>query len=505
MSEKHVVRAGRSVRFRTFWLVAIPLVLPMIYTVLVVPELHRRSLLDESRQRAESLVTVLAANAAPQLEFVMADEADNTNLVRGQETAAQDRDVVYLKIVGRDGKALAGYGEGAKRLDLREDRFVILDKMDANQVMHVAGPIRKGENVLGYMQLGVSLARVVDESSSFRLWALLLAALVLLVAGGIAFYLGQDFARLFDQLRSSILTTAQDVDEVVSRLAAVTAQQTSAAAEESSALMETNASASALGQAAGSTSQRASLLIAGGKRAEEDAGAGLEAVGTATQAMREVREQMSTIAATIGAFSERAAAIGDINATVALLAERSNLLALNAAIEAARAGSQGRGFSVVANEMRALADGSNRSAGQVKAIIGEIQSAIARAVSDVREGERRVQNTEQLSVKAGESIRRFADSTREFATLGKEIASAANEQSTAIEQMIESIAHATEAGSTQLETTKQVEETARQLRRMSHQLLQALSTRTAKPEEALGMRELPPSASAQEESRAMKH
>jgi len=214
---------------------------------------------------------------------------------------------------------------------------------------------------------------------------------------------------------------------------------------------------------------------------------------------------MSTIAATIGAFSERAAAIGDINATVALLAERSNLLALNAAIEAARAGSQGRGFSVVANEMRALADGSNRSAGQVKAIIGEIQSAIARAVSDVREGERRVQNTEQLSVKAGESIRRFADSTREFATLGKEIASAANEQSTAIEQMIESIAHATEAGSTQLETTKQVEETARQLRRMSHQLLQALSTRTAKPEEALGMRELPPSASAQEESRAMKH
>jgi methyl-accepting chemotaxis protein len=195
--------------------------------------------------------------------------------------------------------------------------------------------------------------------------------------------------------------------------------------------------------------------------------------------MRQVREQMNTIGNTIGALSERAATIGEIASTVALLAERSNLLALNAAIEAARAGTQGRGFAVVAQEMRSLADGSNRSAGQVKAIIAEIQSAIIRAVGDAREGERRVQNAESLADRAGENIRSFAETTREFAKLGKEIAASANQQSVAIEQMVESISHATQAGSTQLETTKQVEETARQLRQLSREMLDVVAGKAA--------------------------
>jgi methyl-accepting chemotaxis protein len=200
-------------------------------------------------------------------------------------------------------------------------------------------------------------------------------------------------------------------------------------------------------------------------------------VGSAIVAMRQVREQMNTIATTISALSERAATINEIASTVALLAERSNLLALNAAIEAARAGAQGRGFAVVAQEMRSLADGSNRSAGQVKSIIAEIQSAITRAVADAREGERRVQNAESLSERAGENIRSFAETTREFAKLGKEIAASANQQSVAIEQMVESINHATQAGGTQLETTKQVEETARQLRELSKEMLEVVTGR----------------------------
>jgi methyl-accepting chemotaxis protein len=191
--------------------------------------------------------------------------------------------------------------------------------------------------------------------------------------------------------------------------------------------------------------------------------------------MAQVREQVIQIAGTIAALSERAAAINDIASTVALLAERSNLLALNAAIEAARAGSQGRGFAVVAQEMRSLSDGSNRSASQVKSIIGEIQAVIARAVADANEGERRVQKAQELADAAGQSIRGFADSTREFAMVGKEIAASANQQNIAIEQMVDSIRHATQAGNTQLETTKQVEETTRQLRELSRALIQTVS------------------------------
>ncbi|MHB8879712.1 MAG: methyl-accepting chemotaxis protein [Myxococcaceae bacterium] len=324
------------------------------------------------------------------------------------------------------------------------------------------------------------------QISAFRWVALALTAVMLAIAAVMALVLGRSFARLFEQLRSSILRTARRVDDLVNQLAAVTAQQTSAASEESSALHETNATAADVGEAAAASATRAAGLVERGTRAEEGANAGLETVASAVGASRQLREQMGTIGAAIGALSERAATIGEIASTVALLAERSNLLALNAAIEAARAGTQGRGFAVVAQEMRGLADGSNRSAGQVKTIIGEIQSAIARAVADTREGERRAENAEALANRAGESIRKFVDVTAEVSLAGKEIATSANQQSVAIEQMVESIGHATQAGNTQLETTKQVQETARQLRQLSAEMLQVVTGHDARGAPAVG-------------------
>ena len=124
--------------------------------------------------------------------------------------------------------------------------------------------------------------------------------------------------------------------------------------------------------------------------------------------------------------------------------------------------------------MRSLADGSNRSAGQLKTIIGEIQGAIAKAVADAIEGERRVRTAEEAADRAGESMRNFVQATREFAQVGKEIATASNQQSEAIEQLVESIQHAAQAGTTQLTTTQQVEETTRLLRQTSDELLDSL-------------------------------
>jgi methyl-accepting chemotaxis protein len=465
----------RRVKLRTFVLVAVPLALPIFFDLVVAPRRHEAALLEQSKVKAAAVTQLLAENAAAPMLFddVKALEA----LV---QTAKADLDLAYVTVVSdKNSQVMAEYASRGRR------NVAVKEQAPAgsptvwmeNDGVHAALRITKGNQQLGTLQAGFFTDGIRQKASDFRFITMILALVVIAIAAVMALLLGKSFAELFERMRMSMLQTVKRVDDLVNQLAAVTAEQTSAASEESTALHESNSTAADVGQAASSAAARASALIEGGARAEEGAASGLESVGSAIQAMRQVREQMNTIGNTIGALSERAATIGEIASTVALLAERSNLLALNAAIEAARAGAQGRGFAVVAQEMRSLADGSNRSAGQVKSIIAEIQAAITRAVGDAREGERRVQHAESLADRAGENMRSFAEVTREFAKLGKEIAASANQQSTAIEQMVESIGHATQAGTTQLETTKQVEETARQLRQLSKEMLDVVGGR----------------------------
>jgi methyl-accepting chemotaxis protein len=462
--------AGAYVRLRTLLLVAVPLILPIIYSTLFVPWRQEQALFAQARESSEVTTLIFAANAVAPIAF-----ADATNIERLLRTAAASPEIKYVAGIGAGGEVLGNYGQAPATITPAPAEGI--KTWEADDMIHVTAAVKKDNKILGSIQAGYGTRQLSAQVASFRFNAIALSVGILLLASALSFLFGRSFVRLFDQLRSSILETARKVDGVVNQLAAVTAEQTAAASEESSALNESDATASEVAQAARAAADRAASLIEGGSRAEEGAAKGLEAVGTATVAMKHVREQVSQSATAIGMLSEGASAINDIASTVALLAERSNLLALNAAIEAARAGAQGRGFSVVAQEMRSHADGSNRSAGQVKTIISQIQSAIGRAVADAQEGERRVGNAELLADQAAQRIRQFAEATREFALLGKEIAASASQQSVAIEQMVESIRHASQAGNLQLETTKQVEETTRQLRTLSRELLSVVAQR----------------------------
>ncbi|MGQ0508075.1 MAG: methyl-accepting chemotaxis protein [Myxococcaceae bacterium] len=467
---KEAVSNHKALRWRIFVLVAAPLAVPILYLLLGVPARQAATLSTSARNKAETVTAIFAETAAPSMVF-----EDPQSLEQVLRAASADHDVVYVVGYSNDQRELARYASASAGAISNRPPPNAVTTEDSEDFFHVSAPVMKSGQRVGYLRAGFAKKAIQDETRSAMSISLGIALFVICIAALTATWLGRSFGRLFAQLRTSLFRTAERVDTLVNQLAAVTTEQTTAASEESTALHESNSTAADVGQAATNAAMRASALIEGGAQAEEGAASGLDSVGSAISAMRQVREQMNTIGNTIAALSERAATIGEIASTVALLAERSNLLALNAAIEAARAGTQGRGFAVVAQEMRSLADGSNRSAGQVKSIIAEIQSAITRAVADSREGERRVQNAESLADRAGENIRSFAETTREFAKLGKEIAASASQQSIAIEQMVESINHATQAGSTQLETTKQVEETARQLRQLSREMLEAVA------------------------------
>src|SRR5205814_10329015 len=113
---------------------------------------------------------------------------------------------------------------------------------------------------------------------------------------------------------------------------------------------------------------------------------GLQAVKSTNRTMEAIREQVEEVAEHIVALSEKTQTVGEIIATVNDIAEQSNLLALNATIEAAAAGSEGNRFSVVATEMKNLADRAKACTIQVRTILSEIQKGINTSVMLTEEG-----------------------------------------------------------------------------------------------------------------------
>lgn len=142
----------------------------------------------------------------------------------------------------------------------------------------------------------------------------------------------------------------------------------------------------AIAAGAENLSEAAGRVVQDGRRAVEMAATGEKSVEEAEEAIRRVTGAVREIAGSINQLDESSNRISAITETITEIASKTNLLALNAAIEAARAGQEGKGFTVLADEIRKLSDGSNKAAGEIKKLIAEIQGRIQFAVDRIGEG-----------------------------------------------------------------------------------------------------------------------
>ena len=269
------------------------------------------------------------------------------------------------------------------------------------------------------------------------------------------------------QLRETIAQLSASAAEIL----ATTTQVASGAAETASAVSETTVTVEEVKQTAQVASQKAKYVSDGAQKVAQISQGGRKSVEESIQGMRHIQDQMGSIAESVVRLSEQSQAIGEIIATVNDLTEQSNLLAVNAAIEAARAGEQGKGFSVVAQEVKSLADQSRQATAQVRTILGDIQKATTAAVMATEQGSKAVDVGVKQSTQAGESIRILAESVTESAQAATQIAASSQQQMVGMDQMALAMENIKQATAQNVSGTKQAEVAAQQL----HDLGQKLS------------------------------
>jgi methyl-accepting chemotaxis protein len=197
--------------------------------------------------------------------------------------------------------------------------------------------------------------------------------------------------------------------------------------------------------------------------------------------MTSVQKQVESIGESILALAEQAQAIGEIITAVNDLAEQTNLLALNAAVEAARAGEAGRGFSVVANEIKSLADQSKRSTVQVRQILGDIQRATSSAVITTEQGTKQVGAAAKQIAAAGDTIRSLADAANDVAQIAAQIVASAGQQSIGMDQIRQAVHNIQDATQQNLSASRQSEQAAQDLTKLGNRLLDLVGTSRNSP------------------------
>jgi len=175
------------------------------------------------------------------------------------------------------------------------------------------------------------------------------------------------------------------------------------------------------------------------QQASSAAESGAQVVAQTVEVMNRIAERVNATSRTVESLGERSDQIGAIVGTIEDIADQTNLLALNAAIEAARAGEQGRGFAVVADEVRALAERTTKATREISEMIKAIQSETKGAVSAMEEGVREVQQGTEEAAKSGSALQEILDQINAVSLQVNQIATAAEEQTATISEITNNI------------------------------------------------------------------
>lgn len=229
---------------------------------------------------------------------------------------------------------------------------------------------------------------------------------------------------------------------MINELNSVIGQIKGAVEEQATGASTTNQVIKQMGHAIDEVANRAQEVANYTTQTAEAAGRGQEAIGEIVAEMERIKDSVFTTARSIQELGEQSKQIGQIIQVIDDIAEQTNLLALNAAIEAARAGEHGKGFAVVADEVRKLAERSSKATKEIAGLISAIQQGTENAVRAMEENTKEVEKGSLLAREAGEALRgiiqmieQAADQIGGISAAVEEMAASSNEAVGAIENL----------------------------------------------------------------------
>jgi methyl-accepting chemotaxis protein len=271
---------------------------------------------------------------------------------------------------------------------------------------------------------------------------------------------------LTTEVREGVGVLASSASEIL----ATTTQVAAGASETATAVSQTTTTVEEVKQTAQVASEKARYVSESAQKSAQVSVTGKKSVDETIACMSRISEQMDLIAEGIVRLSEQGQAIGEIMASVNDLAEQSNLLAVNASIEAAKAGEQGQGFAVVAQEVRSLAQQSKQATAQVRTILTDFQKATSSAVMAAEQGSKAVDSGVKQSGEASEAIRMLADSISEAAQAAAQIAASSQQQRVGMDQVALAMENIKQASMQNVSSTKQTESAAQNLHALGQRM-----------------------------------
>jgi len=268
-------------------------------------------------------------------------------------------------------------------------------------------------------------------------------------------------------------SVTESLNSAAMDISASARQQSTVIGQQVAAYQETNATMQQVSKSCFQISEKAKQVTVTAEAVSIANTSGLDAVQKTNQTVEAIHEQAEAVAQNIVSLSEKTQAVGDILATVNDIAEQSHLLALNAAIEAAAAGEHGRSFSVVAGEIKNLADQSKAATVQVKTILGDIQKEINTSVMLTEEAVKRVDLGKHQADVAASAIRNMAANIDQSVQAFQQIVAGTNQQQIGFENVMQAMKDLSRGSEQAASSTRQTEKAAANLSDLGAQLVTA--------------------------------